>query len=379
MVFIDSLFVSKRLPLIQCVVVDMSSLCDAAHPLSLGPDFTEEGDFLYISDKNASQKTHALSFKTYDGFAIRNLFQNVLGQRILILSHDTAHEVIYRRRCDAMGVSDFFFPEPDKWMFLQHYAQEHGFALDHILLFDHSLSAKNPRDRQLASSVALFVGAHEFAADAAVPYVEVAAEPHGYVRAFAHAHLESMESIQSYYAKTREGKISESSATSVEAKPIRALVLDIDGTCTNACRIFSQDGREWKRFCKKDLQALRQWVDSGKILCFLTGECSSIVVRWAEICGVDPERHLIMEAAHLKVQYLHQIAEQFHLQLEEMAYMGDDVNDLGILEHVAEQNGFAACPQNAVPQILKIPGIHLVPSCGGSGACADVVAVLAER
>jgi 3-deoxy-D-manno-octulosonate 8-phosphate phosphatase (KDO 8-P phosphatase) len=365
--------------MIRCVVVDMSSLCDADHPLSLGSGVMEEGDFLYIPDKNVSQKTHALSFKTYDGFAIRNLFQNVLGTKILILSHDTLHEVIYHRRCDTMHVSDFFFPEPDKWTFLQHYAQEHGFALDRILLFDHSLSAKNPRDQQLASSVALFVGDHEFASDASISYVEVAAEPHGYVRAFAHAHLESMESIQAYYAKTREGKVLKSSATSADAKPIRALVLDIDGTCTNACRIFSADGREWKRFCKKDLQALRQWVDSGKILCFLTGECSPIVVRWAEICGVDPERHLIMEAAHLKVQHLHQIAGQFHLQLEEIAYMGDDINDLGILEHVAEQNGFAACPQNAVPQILKIPSVHLVPSYGGNGACADVVATLAER
>jgi YrbI family 3-deoxy-D-manno-octulosonate 8-phosphate phosphatase len=189
-----------------------------------------------------------------------------------------------------------------------------------------------------------------------------------------------MASIQAYYAQTREEKARVTlELLSTEPQMIRALILDIDGTCTNACRIFSQDGREWKRFCQKDLQALHRWIDAGKILCFLTGDSSNIVVRWAETCGVNPSQQLIRNAAHLKVQHLHRIAAQFHLRLGEIAYMGDDTNDLGILEHLAEQNGFAACPQNAVPQILAIPGIHLMPSYGGSGACADVIAAIAGR
>ncbi|MDR0444857.1 MAG: hypothetical protein LBG98_01030 [Puniceicoccales bacterium] len=370
--------ISAHLASIRCVVIDMSILCNAEQPLSLGPTVTREGDFLYIPDEDAAEATNALSFKTYDGFAIRNLFQDVLHLPICVITSDTRYETIYRRRCAAMHVSEIFCGISNKFTFLQNYSQKHGFALKNILLFDRNLFLHSIQDRQLAASVGLLVGADAFSTYESVPYVNIAPEPHGYVRGFSHRYLEPMTSIQAYHAQTREEKAQPiPELLSTESPMIRALVLDIDGTCTNACRIFSQDGREWKRFCQRDLRALRQWVDAGKILCFLTGDGSNNIVRWAETCGVDPSQQLIRDAAHLKVQYLRQMATQFHLQLREITYMGDDTNDLGVLEHIAEQGGFAACPQNAVPQILAIPGIHLMPSYGGNGACADVIAALA--
>jgi 3-deoxy-D-manno-octulosonate 8-phosphate phosphatase KdsC-like HAD superfamily phosphatase len=370
--------VSEHLASIRCVVVDMSVLCDAEQLLSLGPTITPKGDFLYIPDKDAAETTSALSFKTYDGIAIRNLFQDVLHFPICVITSDTQYENIYHQRCAAMHVSEIFCGISDKFTFLQDYSQKHGFALKNILLFDRNLSPHNIQDQQLATSIGLLVGTDAFSMHKSVPYVNIAPEPHGYVRGFSHRYLESMTPIQAYHAQTREEKAQVSSKLlSTEPQMIRALILDIDGTCTNACRILSQDGREWKRFCQKDLQALRQWVDSGKILCFLTGDGSNNIVRWAEICRVDPSQYLIRDATHLKVQHLHRMATQLHLQLGEIAYMGDDTNDLGVLEHIAERNGFAACPQNAVPQILAIPGIHLMPSYGGNGACADMIAAIA--
>jgi 3-deoxy-D-manno-octulosonate 8-phosphate phosphatase (KDO 8-P phosphatase) len=365
--------VLERLSSLKRVVIDIQVLCDLEHPLSLGPAMTRRGEFIYIPDEDADGDTMALNFRTGDGFTVRNLFRGVLGLPVLVFSADARNESIYRRRCEAMRVTELFCGVEDKNAFLQKYSQEHGLALREFLLFDKNLSPDNPSDYQLAASVGLLVGPAEFASNPQVPYVAIAPEPHGTVRGFSSRYLESTGPILAYYDQTREGKAQLTSEFLSGPRPIRALVLDIDGTCTDGCRIFSADGREWKRFCQKDLQALRQWVDSGKILCFLTGESNSVVVRWAEACGVDPKKNLIMEAAHLKVQHLLRLATQFRLKLGEIAYMGDDTNDLGVLELISEQNGFAACPKNAVPPILNIPGVHPLSSYGGSGACAELI------
>ncbi|MDR3143770.1 MAG: hypothetical protein LBT57_02915 [Puniceicoccales bacterium] len=371
--------VLERLPSLKLVVIDIRILCDTEHPLSLGPAITRREEFIYIPDRDADEDTMALNFRTGDGFTVRHLFQDILRLPVLVLSAGAGDEAIYRRRCDAMRVAELFCGVVDKNAFLQKYVQVHDLALQEILLFDKNLSPANPVDYQLAASVGLLVGPPEFASSPRVPHVAIAPELHGYIRGFSSRYLESTGPILNYYEQTREGKTPLPPELLSGPRSIRALVLDIDGSCTDGCRIFSQDGREWKRFGQKDLQALRHWVAAGKILCFLTGESNPVVVRWAEACGVDSERNLVQGASHQKVQHLQRLATQFQLKLGEIAYMGDDTNDLGVLELISEQNGFAACPQNAVPQILHIPGIHLMPSYGGSGACADVVAAIAGR
>ncbi|MDR0728490.1 MAG: hypothetical protein LBF21_02705 [Puniceicoccales bacterium] len=376
---LDPNSVVECLASLKLVAIDISVLCDAEHPLSLGPTMTRRGEFIYIPDRDADGDTTALNFRTGDGFTVRNLFQGVLRLPVLVLSADARDEPIYRRRCDAMRVTELFCGVGDKNAFLQKYAQAHGLALREVLLFDKNLSPANPGDCQLATAVGLLVGSPGFASHPQAPHVAIAPEPHGYVRGFSSRYLESTGPVLAYHDQTREGKAQLAPELLSGPGPIRALVLDIDGSCTDGCRIFSQDGREWKRFCRRDLRALRHWVATGKTLCFLTGESNPVVVRWAEACGVDPEKNLIQGASHQKVQHLQHLSTQFRLKLGEIAYMGDDTNDLGVLELLSEQNGFAACPANAVPQILEIPGIHLMPSYGGSGACVDVIAAVARR
>jgi 3-deoxy-D-manno-octulosonate 8-phosphate phosphatase KdsC-like HAD superfamily phosphatase len=65
--------------------------------------------------------------------------------------------------------------------------------------------------------------------------------------------------------------------------------------------------------------------------------------------------------------------------LGEVAYIGDELNDVGILEQIIEENGIGACPKNALPDVRNLPGIHRLESEGGDGAIAEFVEIIQER
>ena len=69
------------------------------------------------------------------------------------------------------------------------------------------------------------------------------------------------------------------------------------------------------------------------------------------------------------------ICEEENIDLKEVAFIGDDINDAELLSHV----GLAACPKNANLKIKSIPGIFQLSKEGGSGAVREFVDIILQH
>ncbi len=144
------------------------------------------------------------------------------------------------------------------------------------------------------------------------------------------------------------------------AASVRLLLTDCDGVLTDAGVYYSARGEELKRFSIRDgmgVERLRRLcgVDTG----IITGENSPIVARRAEKLQMT---HVYLNVKD-KMACLRMLLAAHSLQPEEVAYIGDDMNDRDVLQLV----GLSACPADALPAIKAI--VHYVCTApGGHGA-----------
>ena len=144
------------------------------------------------------------------------------------------------------------------------------------------------------------------------------------------------------------------------AAGIKLLLTDVDGVLTDSGVYYSAQGEELKRFSIRDGMG----VERLKKLCgietgIMTGETSGSVVKRAEKLAIT-ELHLGVKDKPAK---LAEILERKKLSAEEVAFIGDDVNDLEIMQKA----GIAACPADAMAMILAIADYTCVNN-GGHGA-----------
>jgi 3-deoxy-D-manno-octulosonate 8-phosphate phosphatase (KDO 8-P phosphatase) len=144
------------------------------------------------------------------------------------------------------------------------------------------------------------------------------------------------------------------------AQKIKLLLTDCDGVLTDGCVYYSERGEELKKFSLRDgmgVERLRTLcnIDSG----IITRENSEIVRRRGEKLKMQ---HLYL-GAHNKKEKLLEVLEKHKLSLNEIAYIGDDMNDLEVLELA----GLSACPADAFEPIKK--SVHYICQApGGAGA-----------
>ena len=153
-----------------------------------------------------------------------------------------------------------------------------------------------------------------------------------------------------------------------KAKKIKLLLTDCDGVLTDGCVYYSANGEELKKFSLRDgmgVERLRNLcaIDSG----IMTRENSEIVKRRGEKLKME---HLYL-GVHNKKEKLVEILEKHKLSAHEVAYIGDDTNDLEVLE-VA---GLSACPADAFEPIKK--SVHYIcQASGGAGAFRELVELI---
>lgn len=146
---------------------------------------------------------------------------------------------------------------------------------------------------------------------------------------------------------------------------IKMLVMDVDGTLTDGCIYIGAEGELMKAFNVQDGYGIAQILPKHGITpVIITGRSSRIVEN---------------RAAELKITHLHQgVSDKFSklkevaLQLgatpEEIAYIGDDVNDLDCIRWC----GFTACPADAVPDLLEVVD-YVCKRNGGRGAVREFI------
>ena len=143
---------------------------------------------------------------------------------------------------------------------------------------------------------------------------------------------------------------------------IKILVLDVDGTLTDGKIYVDDKDNSFKAFNVKDGFALVNWLKLGGEVAILTGKKSNIVEKRAKELGIK----YIIQGSKNKKQDLKNLLKELNITFENVAYMGDDLNDLGVIKSV----GFSACPKDSVQEVLEITNF-ISSKNGGDGAVRE--------
>ena len=144
----------------------------------------------------------------------------------------------------------------------------------------------------------------------------------------------------------------------------KLILTDIDGVWTDGGMYYDQMGNEWKRFCTYDGAGVTLAHSKGIPVGIITGENTNIVERRAEKLKVD----FLFQGITDKLQVAQDLCKNLSIELSDVAYIGDDLADIPLLEKV----GYSGAPANAIKQVKEI--VKYVSSIGGGyGAFRDFV------
>lgn len=144
----------------------------------------------------------------------------------------------------------------------------------------------------------------------------------------------------------------------------KLIITDIDGVWTDGGMYYDQTGNEWKKFNTTD--------SAGVLFCkklcipvgIITGENTEIVKRRADKLKVD----FLYQGISNKLEIANQLCQQLNITLADVAYIGDDLGDIKLLDAV----GFSCAPANA-PIYIKKKVNYVTTLKGGDGAFREFV------
>ncbi len=152
---------------------------------------------------------------------------------------------------------------------------------------------------------------------------------------------------------------------------IKLLVMDVDGTLTDGKIYMGADGELMKAFDAKDGYAIAHILPQyGITPVIITGRKSKIIMRRAK------ELHItdLYQGVKDKLAQLKGVAEKYEADSAEIAYIGDDLNDLPCIEYC----GLTACPRDAVDQV-KTKVDYVCEQDGGQGAVRGFIQWIVEE
>jgi 3-deoxy-D-manno-octulosonate 8-phosphate phosphatase (KDO 8-P phosphatase) len=148
---------------------------------------------------------------------------------------------------------------------------------------------------------------------------------------------------------------------------IELIVLDVDGTMTDSRISYSENGDEIKSFNVKDGLAIVAWKKLGRQVAIITGRSSSIVKRRATELHIEH----FYQGIENKREVLEALLIKLNLTMDNVATIGDDLNDLAMLK--ASKMSFV--PRDASVHVDKIATVILNKE-GGDGAVREMIEIL---
>jgi len=158
-----------------------------------------------------------------------------------------------------------------------------------------------------------------------------------------------------------------------DKKPVKLFITDIDGTLTDGGMYYSENGDELKKFNTRDGMGLQMLREAGIKTAIITSEDRKLNQRRAEKLKVDYLRQGKVNGG--KVAVAEEIAKEMGITMEEVAYIGDDVNCIELLSRV----GHAACPADACEKVKAIPGIAVMTRRGGEGCVREYCETIIQK
>lgn len=145
---------------------------------------------------------------------------------------------------------------------------------------------------------------------------------------------------------------------------IKVLVMDVDGTLTDGKIHISDEGEVFKSFNVKDGYGIANLYKIDILPVIITGRKSKIVEYRAKELNIKE----IYQGVHNKVDKLKYICEKYKISLKEVAYIGDDINDLECINIC----GISACPNDAAEEVLDSVD-YICEKKGGEGAVREFI------
>jgi len=164
--------------------------------------------------------------------------------------------------------------------------------------------------------------------------------------------------------------MSKSDQINSKCKKIKLVLTDVDGVLTDGGRYFSEQGEILKKFHVRDGMGVNILLRNGIKTAIVTKENSKIVKKWAREMNVSK----VYSGVIKKERKLTKIKNDYGLKSDQIAYIGDDVNDIDLFKKI----GFSACPLNGV--ILAKKNVDYVCKLnGGEGAFREVIDLILSK
>jgi N-acylneuraminate cytidylyltransferase len=155
------------------------------------------------------------------------------------------------------------------------------------------------------------------------------------------------------------------STVKVNKTRIKLFFTDVDGVLTDAGMYYNQTDDEFKKFNTRDGKGFALLKNQGIKTGIITSENTIIVNRRANKLNVD----YLFQDINDKLSIVKTVCKEEKIHLSEVAYIGDDLNDIELLRAV----GLAACPNDAVEKVKEIPNIIQLKKNGGDGVVREFI------
>lgn len=152
-------------------------------------------------------------------------------------------------------------------------------------------------------------------------------------------------------------------------KGIRLFATDVDGVLTDGGMYYAESGDEWKKFNTRDGMGIKLLQRAGLLTAIVTQERTKLVARRAEKLAIPEVHQGVMD----KLALVREMAARHGLTMAQVAYIGDDINDLATLKAA----GFSAAPLDGVRQVVTAVD-YVCRKRGGAGAVREVIDMILD-
>ncbi|MBE9531682.1 MAG: HAD-IIIA family hydrolase [Proteobacteria bacterium] len=146
-------------------------------------------------------------------------------------------------------------------------------------------------------------------------------------------------------------------------KRVKLLILDVDGILTDGSINYTDDGREFKSFDVKDGHGIKLLMRGGIDVALITARESNVVAIRAKDLGITD----VFQGKKEKLSTFEDIVANKGLEVESVAYIGDDLIDLPVLRRV----GLSASVSDAVSEVKEVVD-YVTDKPGGRGAVREL-------